>query len=1576
MTMATTHLDYHWKSEKMAAERSSPSEHALAPGSTKNQPHTESNAPQDNSELHSIMQSVTLSEDEDDDNALSPLSKLYAETSPLSLGPNSSYIAMMERYLDVEQFVESDREDYNDDDVGPEETEASQPKMKALAAVVNISTSNEKFNTSHQTPTKDTTTPKRYFRDWSEEGQTFTPRSILKQAIIPSDDEEEEEGSSVDGGNSPSDLSPSPTSPLSASPFSTFKNNASHIALDETKVYLRKIQELQNALQSAEDRAKEETRRREAAENRCDELKLQMATLSPMKSPATNKSETPRTPMSDSLWERNKTLVKEVRFADQTCVELSGQKVALEKQINQLEDQLSSSQEQNTMLQSQILEQSRAHAETAAQCKVAQTRLEELECKLLKANESLARMESAQNTLESSVLPKGENRDLSPSRRAEHLLKVIREKEESSMQVLDLRNQLNKEASKRADMVLEHETEKLQLRDELAKQRTDFNVSQATIASLLSEKQMGESELVKAEAEVSNLQRKIKEADDELNKERERHGTELASQTSKLKEAKCQFDEVTQELSSTKEQLNQAQIELDNLTGSNTKLLELQQNQSDNAEEHVTELRSRIRVLEKNLVQTETVLAQERKLARTKDIEIEKEIESNLLQAQEQMELIARDLAQVHQREIEDMDEQFKKRVAELKGSIRELQRQRDESKSSEENTRTSLSLAVDSLKRDRTKLACELQESKRAMALELEQMSIIIEEKRQKLESAEGDISKLKAASQNSARILAGSIKAAAGEFQRESDAVENSVEEFAANLMSRLSSLSTRIHNLENNTSCVAANSMAAEPSDRDHSVPETDSLAPYSLSQVLTSPNTAPHSTTSRLLGASILSPSPVNESELPIETPLPTHEALNITQDLERMEEARELDHDFSTNVSSIQGLSHLFNGSFMSKDDSPRKRPDVTSNNNMNEKLLRVETERDDLLARIQLLRQQHDQLKEKATQLDEIEIKLRRVQDENESIATLLSEAQTIASKEREQRIELEKDSDEVSAQKADYEISMVAMRHKVARVEEEMKNLRSERNRFSGLFDEVISAMNMEAGKFEFIDLPSKVSEMRDELVALRSTSNSTDLAMKDLTEECDSFRNMSAQQAAKIEELEASIEALKQELGKEKDRAAHSRDLVEENAGLATKVRTAANQVDKLNETLELETERSKQLTQEVQELRTSLGNSDSRCHDIENELHAKCVEAELLGLKFKAISEEVEMAKHARDDLQHQLRTCQAEYGELKNAEILLHEQLDSRNHLIAELQDDLQSRTSESNDLMLARARVARLEVDVEESQDETNRLKEALLKCNERLSENSDIQNGLLNEIETFKETQAVAHTSTLALRHEATEAKNALVRKQLNNEAMIRQLEHATQQLEGMIQRATSLSSGFVNEACSETEDNSGDSIFGALDAKLQYFSQFLELWKEDKLQLEVVHKDLQKELCEKDSIVVEKSQLVEKLELKCRRLKEYAKKLASKCDEWEDFYTQNCVLVEELQAENEQSRKQSLQLEQQCAEKDKLHRRQEVEWSVERDEFFNVQHHYEAELEALARELLIGDDNSKPLPLMQQVSE
>jgi chromosome segregation ATPase len=155
-------------------------------------------------------------------------------------------------------------------------------------------------------------------------------------------------------------------SPRSGSPFTTFRQNSTNIALEETKVYALRIQALEQELAYAQQHVADEVERRVALELK--ERSLQLA-----KSPAQN-PRTPRLPRTfsgtdlsrsspystctvpDSVWERNKTLVTEIRFADQTCVELASQKASLEKQLSQLRNDYALLCSTNQSLQDRVTE--------------------------------------------------------------------------------------------------------------------------------------------------------------------------------------------------------------------------------------------------------------------------------------------------------------------------------------------------------------------------------------------------------------------------------------------------------------------------------------------------------------------------------------------------------------------------------------------------------------------------------------------------------------------------------------------------------------------------------------------------------------------------------------------------------------------------------------------------------------------------------------------------------------------------------------------------------------------------------------------------------------------------------------------------------------------------------------------------------------------------------------------------------------------------------------------------------------------------------------------------------------------
>ena len=199
---------------------------------------------------------------------------------------------------------------------------------------------------------------------------------------------------------------------VTLSPNRCLRTNAIDQALEETTLYMNKIKELESALHKAERSAEVEAQKRRNCEKRIDELVMQkdesqliaaqtpagiatldMLNFSAFISPHTQDVETEEmaqvevevndkqvqedvseqdlsTESSElldaraataSLMERNQTLVKEIRFADQTCVELSERNASLERDVERLGKELDSSRTAQEDLRGR-LEKSTTHA--------------------------------------------------------------------------------------------------------------------------------------------------------------------------------------------------------------------------------------------------------------------------------------------------------------------------------------------------------------------------------------------------------------------------------------------------------------------------------------------------------------------------------------------------------------------------------------------------------------------------------------------------------------------------------------------------------------------------------------------------------------------------------------------------------------------------------------------------------------------------------------------------------------------------------------------------------------------------------------------------------------------------------------------------------------------------------------------------------------------------------------------------------------------------------------------------------------------------------------------------------------
>eukprot|EP00978_Attheya_sp_CCMP212_P031272 scaffold117600_cov50-Attheya_sp.AAC.3 len=134
-----------------------------------------------------------------------------------------------------------------------------------------------------------------------------------------------------------------------SSPMTTLRKNAMQQALEESERYEAKIFELEKTLRQANADTDKEANRRKVCERQLQELSCDSIQYSPSALPITpfKKAESLRFEQNFqdytlknedtmSLFERNKTLVKEVRFADQTCVELGEKNAALQSEIDRL----------------------------------------------------------------------------------------------------------------------------------------------------------------------------------------------------------------------------------------------------------------------------------------------------------------------------------------------------------------------------------------------------------------------------------------------------------------------------------------------------------------------------------------------------------------------------------------------------------------------------------------------------------------------------------------------------------------------------------------------------------------------------------------------------------------------------------------------------------------------------------------------------------------------------------------------------------------------------------------------------------------------------------------------------------------------------------------------------------------------------------------------------------------------------------------------------------------------------------------------------------------------------------------
>ena len=233
------------------------------------------------------------------------------------------------------------------------------------------------------------------------------------------------------------------------SPFQTFRFNSTSIALDETELYVRKIQQLEQQL--AETRhellLERQLRKQKSSEpmssssfppdnEKNPTVATHLRTPASIPQPRTisrrrsfSASGTPTTPWStassiqtttaEKLWERNSTLVTEIRFADQTCMELSHHNSALQEQLEVVQAKCHQLELTNSQLRSD-------HEASKAKAVAAETEIVVLRQQLVEL-----RLESTTSTAE---------------HRMEHILpenqELMQELQHSRQEIVSLRQEM------------------------------------------------------------------------------------------------------------------------------------------------------------------------------------------------------------------------------------------------------------------------------------------------------------------------------------------------------------------------------------------------------------------------------------------------------------------------------------------------------------------------------------------------------------------------------------------------------------------------------------------------------------------------------------------------------------------------------------------------------------------------------------------------------------------------------------------------------------------------------------------------------------------------------------------------------------------------------------------------------------------------------------------------------------------------------------------------------------------------------------------------------------------------------
>ncbi|KAL7569287.1 hypothetical protein ACA910_016834 [Epithemia clementina (nom. ined.)] len=1640
--------------------------------------------------FHPILQTVTFSDDgcDEDGDLGSYYASHHSEFKTLRL-PSSSFESSSSTWAMMGQQYADSRT--LDGVASKAKNEKADFSNEALVALMNMSiASSTNDQSSASTPRKRTLrTPKRFYHEWRKEGLTATPGSLLQEEIAASDDEisnnskenvendEQNDESIIMDASTPPGLSPSPVPPASVSPFSTFKHNSSHIALDETKVYLRRIKELQEEVQSAHDQARQEALKRQETEAKYHRLQahLLQEKSSPHATTAAHakQRESPQTPVSDSLlWERNKTLVKEVRFADQTCVELSAQNVALEKQVDLLQQQSQSMQAEMEKLQSQIAEKTKLHTSVEARLQMTETRSEKLEAELSMANKSLlqrenelsnqaeqqtamkAQLDQAEKhvaALESDLLTTRESlsqsqkrvleleSDLSDTRdtlaQSERLhealsseikLQYTKQEHASSKSVEDLSRALKRseELSKKlVEVEQQYNSETSRLQQIIKEAESDANAARFLATSLERSKGQAETELQQVREELkqmqdlqSKLSRILEEAQREiehLQSENENLRTlgadKEASKQSEYRQLVSKLGQRDEALAKAKTELEQLQDRLQQ-SEANRESTEQQKfalaseldyfmSQKEASEKEydiiARELREELENATKQLKETSQKLekvrdelAEERTCAHASRLEIEKrfisELDSVKQNAAEKLHSMSLQIRDEESEEKTKLENQWKEQVERLKQQLQQNVDQLNDTRMSQtklEDRNSNLEQYVSALKQHKDKLMEDLELVKSNHAAEIESLKDVLEENESRLKETEERLRSSKAQLRTIMVRVAGSVEDAAAEIDGDGSLVEEKVNFLRSRLWTLVGKLD-ELYQTRDNESTSSSVGIASEVTEQfglHRSTPCKHCTRRHAGLAVK-------HSIPSVLVGDFVISQSADGgEIGTPTMPTLSNPSRLNMTRDLERMEEARHSSSpgENSPTASTIAGLSHVLDSTFLSvSNTSPTKTP--TKNCHDGDSTVRSRDEDDPL----------HDLNESTQEEEEELESVFPSDRDGSQYAEAGSMQDPKLVEELKAARgrcVNLEAERGLLIAEKGHLQQRVGILEEKYEQTESIYANSLKELEACKAKY----STLSVEHARLAKIisEIPKILACGHDEteIDGVRRLAEERKLFCKQLSEyerileeKTNEIRNLKGKldlERNRFTDLSTDYDMLGREVQNQQDGFSSQQEEIRQ---LKTKLATTESERDQLSVEAQENIEDSArkrakcdELLAEVETLRQIVVSENTKCKKLEKSLELQKSERDDLKCTIQEQSRAIKSLEISYDDAIRELEDASKAIKYSKAREAALQNQtendkieLEQKNILMKDLQDTCADKDEK---LSQADSDIANLQLSLSESVKAMTRLKESFLQCNDKLIEAKEIQNAYANDIVSAKaladshdararkaesqldeeiRNRIGAEKQNQMMSEDITKMKNEL--KEMKELVMVKsnQLLEATTSKEAAAKQIQALSEQL------EQSQHESVSKTKMLQNEMNQLKDTVDSLIIEKATLEEKVGDLVEEKEEKDRALAEHAQELEKVKVKCQRLKEYARKLVEKCDQWEEFFQKQSNVVTGLQEAREQSRHKASELARQCRDKDKLYKQQLALWSVERNELYSAHQELSNELDLLAREL------------------